>query len=140
MGGRSSAAQESSLFLGARASARARLERGAHVRARLERPDGLTRRMTIPRGAVLALLAAALFGASTPLAKALLEEVDPWLLAGLLYASAGIGLALLQTARRAIGGGIAGNETPLRGRDWTWLLGAIAAGGLVAPVLLMTGL
>ncbi|WP_341650192.1 hypothetical protein [Thauera humireducens] len=32
-----------------------------------------------------ALLAAALFGASTPLAKLLVGEMSPWLLAGLLY-------------------------------------------------------
>jgi len=32
-----------------------------------------------------ALLAAALFGASTPFAKLLVGEMSPWLLAGLLY-------------------------------------------------------
>jgi hypothetical protein len=39
-------------------------------------------------GPVAALLAAALFGASTPFAKLLLGGgINPWLLAGLLYAS-----------------------------------------------------
>jgi drug/metabolite transporter (DMT)-like permease len=95
--------------------------------------------MTVPRGAVLALGAAALFGASTPLAKALLEEIDPWLLAGLLYAAAGIGLALLQSARR-VAGGAKQIEAPLRGREWAWLLAATAAGGMIGPVLLMIGL
>src|SRR6266851_1666522 len=45
----------------------------------------MTRRAAITGpGAPLALAAAALFGASTPLAKLLLGEVAPWLLAGLL--------------------------------------------------------
>jgi drug/metabolite transporter (DMT)-like permease len=36
-------------------------------------------------GIILALLSAALFGASTPFAKLLLGMVDPWMVAGLLY-------------------------------------------------------
>ena len=39
-----------------------------------------------------ALASAALFGASTPLAKLLLGEVAPLALAGLLYLGSGIGL------------------------------------------------
>ena len=95
--------------------------------------------MTIPRGALLALSSAALFGASTPLAKVLLEHIDPWLLAGILYATAGIGLALLQGVRR-VAGGDGRMEAPLRGRQWAWLIASIAAGGVVGPVLLMSGL
>ena len=40
---------------------------------------------------LLALLSAALFGASTPAAKVLLGAADPTVLAGLLYCGAGIG-------------------------------------------------
>lgn len=36
------------------------------------------------RGAALALASALLFGGSVPLAKLLVGDVDPWLLAGLL--------------------------------------------------------
>ena len=43
-------------------------------------------------GVGAALGAALLFGAGTPLAKALLAGVGPWLLAGLLYVGAGVGL------------------------------------------------
>ena len=46
-----------------------------------------------------ALAAAALFGASTPCAKAFLGTVPPVLLAGLLYAGSGIGLSLARLAR-----------------------------------------
>ena len=50
--------------------------------------------MTLPRGAGSALLAALLFGASTPVAKFLLGDIAPVLLAGLFYAGSGIGLAI----------------------------------------------
>lgn len=45
-------------------------------------------------GVSFAFTAAVLFGASTPLSKLLLREVDPILLAGLLYLGSGSGLAL----------------------------------------------
>ncbi len=48
------------------------------------------------RSAVYALLAAALFGASTPFAKLLVGEIFPVLLAGLLYLGSGIGLTLVR--------------------------------------------
>jgi drug/metabolite transporter (DMT)-like permease len=52
-------------------------------------------------GILLALISAALFGASTPLAKLMLGNVDPWMLAGLLYLGAGLGLAVFYLSRRA---------------------------------------
>jgi drug/metabolite transporter (DMT)-like permease len=90
------------------------------------------------RSAGPALVSAALFGASTPLAKLLLHGVDPWMLAGILYLGSGVGLALLRTIAGAVGGGGAGPR--LRGSDWPWLGSAILSGGVVAPVLLMIGL
>ena len=45
-------------------------------------------------GISLALLSAVLFGISTPMAKLFLGAVDPWIMAGLLYLGAGVGLAL----------------------------------------------
>ena len=50
-------------------------------------------------GVPLALGAAMLFGASTPFSKLLLGSVDPWLLAGILYLGAGIGLSLFLLVR-----------------------------------------
>ena len=93
--------------------------------------------LRVQRYAFLALGAAALFGASTPLAKLLLEESSPVVLAGLLYLGSGAGLALLRIAR---GGKQHLREAPLAARDWTWLAGAILAGGVAAPVLLLWGL
>ena len=99
--------------------------------------------MSLPRshlwpGVPLAILSAFLFGASTPLAKALLGTIDPWLLAGLLYLGAGLGLAILHGARGALR--LAPPEAPLRRSDAPWLAGVVVSGGIVGPLLLMLGL
>lgn len=85
-----------------------------------------------------ALVAALLFGLSTPAVKLLLAAADPWLMAGLLYLGSGIGLGSVRLVQRALGR--LPSEAPLRGADIPWLLGAIASGGGVGPVLLMFGL
>jgi drug/metabolite transporter (DMT)-like permease len=82
-----------------------------------------------------ALLAAMLFGASTPFAKVLLGGVAPILLAGLLYLGSGTGLWVLRVVRdRGF------KSAGLSRAEWPWLIGAIGAGGLLGPVLLMYGL
>ena len=86
-------------------------------------------------GPAYALGAALLFGASTPFAKTFLGVLEPWLLAGLLYAGAGIGLACWRLI--AGRGRLAINVSKA---DWPWLLTAIVFGGGVGPVLLMLGL
>ena len=88
-------------------------------------------------GVAFALGAAGLFGLSAPAAKALVDAVDPWLLAGLLYLGSGLGLGLYHVARRL---GARPAEASLASRDVPWLAGAIAAGGVIGPVLLMFGL
>jgi drug/metabolite transporter (DMT)-like permease len=91
------------------------------------------------RAVLLALLSAALFGVSTPVAKSLLGTVEPAILAGLLYCGAGLGKAALRRLAPPLGlTGAA--EVPLGRRDWPWLAGAIVAGGMVGPLLLMLGL
>jgi drug/metabolite transporter (DMT)-like permease len=84
-------------------------------------------------GVPAALAAALLFGAGTPLAKLLLADVGPWLLAGLLYLGSGLGLLLYRRLRRAPSVRLTRHEAP-------WLAGAILAGGVFGPVLLMLGL
>jgi drug/metabolite transporter (DMT)-like permease len=86
-------------------------------------------------GIPLALGAALLFGASTPLAKLALSSADPLLVAGLLYLGSGIGLSVVRSIRS---GQTA--ETPLSLADLPWLAGAILAGGVVGPALLLLGL
>ena len=84
-------------------------------------------------GVLAALLAALLFGAGTPLAKWLLDSINPWLLAGLLYLGSGTGLTLYRLISRATPCKLQPSELP-------WLIGAIVSGGIAAPVLLMIGL
>lgn len=70
---------------------------------------------------VRALASAALFGASTPLAKALLGEVAPLMLAALLYLGSGVGLAAWIATHAARGGA---RTAPFERRDWPWLAAA----------------
>ena len=88
--------------------------------------------------ALPALFSAALFGLATPFAKMLLGGVEAWLLAGLLYLGAGLGLGLYTLFHRL--GGNSPSGAPLGRAEMPWLAGAIVAGGIIAPVLLMTGL
>lgn len=91
------------------------------------------------RAIVYALLSAALFGASTPFAKLLVGAMPPLALAGLLYLGSGIGLSAWRVLRGLRSGGAEGTPGWSRG-DWPWLIGAIAAGGVAGPALLMYGL
>lgn len=95
--------------------------------------------MKKPRpGYIHAMIAALLFGASTPAAKILLKEDSPWLLAGLLYLGSGIGLFIVRFLQRQKNS--ARSETSIHGSDWRWLIGATCFGGILAPVLLLSGL
>lgn len=86
---------------------------------------------------VLALLAALLFGASTPASKALLGSVPPLQLAGLLYLGAALGTFPVAwrdrvrqgSARRAL-------DAANRKRLWS----SVLFGGVLGPVLLLLGL
>ncbi|MDO9071876.1 MAG: DMT family transporter [Rubrivivax sp.] len=96
--------------------------------------------------ALPALAAALLFGASTPLAKLLVGNVPPLLLAGLLYLGSGLGLGVLWALRRAAWRGPERAAAPtgvpvgVPRRELPWLLAAIAFGGMLGPALLMLGL
>ena len=93
------------------------------------------RRIVSSPSVAAALGAALLFGASTPLAKALLRDVSPVLLAGLLYLGSGIGLGLIRTTRDR------GWHIPMMAsKEWLWLSLAIGFGGVLGPLLLMLGL
>src|SRR5215212_2316881 len=85
----------------------------------------------------VALGAAVLFGASAPLAKGLLVDASPQLIAGLLYLGSGAGLAIVSAvfSQRNVA-----RSAPITTRDWGWLGSAILFGGVIGPVLLMIGL
>lgn len=84
---------------------------------------------------LLAFISAALFGAATPASKGLLGELSPFQLAGLLYLGAALGVAPVASLRQVW-------RAPWRidpTNRWR-LLGAILAGGVLGPVLLLAGL
>jgi drug/metabolite transporter (DMT)-like permease len=79
------------------------------------------------------LVAAALFGASTPASKAVLSSIHPITLAGLLYL--GVVPAVLPFAFKG------GAHRPLANPIGFWKLpGAVLFGGILGPVFLMYGL
>jgi drug/metabolite transporter (DMT)-like permease len=78
-------------------------------------------------GIQAALTAALLFGAGTPLAKALLTSISPWLMAGLLYLGAGLGLTLYRTLTHS-------PKVELPRHERFWFAGAILFGGTLARI------
>jgi len=91
-----------------------------------------------------ALAAAALFGAATPLAKALLGSMSAFMVAGLFYLGSGLGLGVCIVARRLRAPAarhLAQHAAQRIDRSGLpWLIGAIVAGGVAGPALLMLGL
>src|SRR6188508_2720819 len=77
-------------------------------------------------------LAALLFGASTPAASVVAQDMRPLALAGLLYLGAALAVSPWWIVRRPAAGALA--------RDWRPLGVAIVAGGAVGPALLTAGL
>lgn len=82
-----------------------------------------------------ALLAAALFGAATPLSKPLLSELSPPQLAGLLYLGAAMGVL-----PAVLWGTDARDTWQVPRKSVLRLAGAIAFGGVLGPVFLLLGL
>jgi hypothetical protein len=86
----------------------------------------MSRRLGLSQPGVRAAFGAALlFGASTPLAKLLLQSVNPWVLAGLLYLGSGIGLTIYRLATRA-------PSVRLPWSEIHWRAGAILSGDACA--------
>lgn len=87
----------------------------------------------------LAFIAAILFGASNPIAKLLLEQIDPIFLAGFLYLGSGIGLLLTKYIFGALRNKEK-TEAQLEISDLPRVIAAMLTGGVVAPIILMLGL
>lgn len=86
-----------------------------------------------PAPLVACIVAAALFGVSSPASKALLGSFSPLTLAGLLYLGAALGV--LPFALR--GGSPAARRTP---KNLLRMAGVVLFGGILGPVLLLMGL
>jgi drug/metabolite transporter (DMT)-like permease len=82
------------------------------------------------------IVSAALFGISAPVSKLLVSDIGPIALAGLLYLGAFLGLAVF----RLIPFMKDGEETALKRSEVPYLIGSIVSGGVIAPILLMTGI
>lgn len=93
------------------------------------------RRIAFSSSIAAALTAAVLFGASTPLAKQLLRDTQPILLAGLLYLGSGIGLGVIRLLRDR-----SWRVPPMTRSEWFWLSLAVGFGGVLGPLALMLGL
>jgi drug/metabolite transporter (DMT)-like permease len=91
------------------------------------------------RPTLQALAAAILFGASAPLSKSLLGSIDPIPLAAFLYLGSGLGAWFLFAFRKSVQKNNPSEERISR-TDIPWLAGAILAGGVIAPILLLLGL
>ncbi len=89
-------------------------------------------------GIAQALVAAVLFGASTPIAKSLLGVASPLMLAGLLYLGSGLGLFAWRAWRSRVSAPT--SAARLTSADLPWLAGAVLTGGVIGPALLMWGL
>jgi drug/metabolite transporter (DMT)-like permease len=82
-----------------------------------------------------AFAAAALFGASTPVAKSLVGDLPPLLLAGLLYLGSGLGLSIARLIRDR-----GWSSSGMSRAEWPWFAGAVFFGGVLGPAALMFGL
>jgi drug/metabolite transporter (DMT)-like permease len=84
---------------------------------------------------LLALASALLFGAATPASKLLLDSLEPFQLAGLLYVGAAFGMVPVVARERR-----AAAPLHLDRANGARLLGAVVFGGVLGPVLLLAAL
>jgi drug/metabolite transporter (DMT)-like permease len=87
---------------------------------------------------LMAFFAALLFGASAPLSKLLLNDVQPMPLASLLYFGCGLGVLVFKCGKKILGKNEA--EARITKKDVPWLAGMILSGGVAAPIILMFSL
>lgn len=86
-----------------------------------------------------ALIVALLFGLTAPMTKLLLGDIQPLPLAAFLYLGSGIGLVILRAFQR-LGKNHTSAEAGIKKEDIKWLAGAVIAGGIIAPIILMFSL
>ena len=84
-----------------------------------------------------AILSAILFGVSPVASKAIVGEMSPALLAGLLYLGSGLGLTWAVAHQKTL---IFAVVSSLSGRQWIKFWGAVLCGGVTAPLFLAYGI
>lgn len=85
----------------------------------------------------MAILAAALFGISSPASKLLLVKIPPTLMASLLYLGAGFGMAAINIVKRLGKGDRV--EASMTKKEWPYIAGMVLL-DIAAPICLMIGL
>ncbi len=94
--------------------------------------------MTQKRTAVfLALLAAALYAVNVPFSKLLMAQVQPTMLAGLLYVGAGVGIGCMMLAKKAMG--CPAHDNLLSKADLPYTIAMVVL-DIAAPIFLMYGI
>lgn len=86
----------------------------------------------------MVLVAGTLFGLCVPFSKVLIGDIDPIMMAGLLYAGASVGTGAWFLVRKAAG--TVPERIPMERSDWLYLMGSTLFGAIAAPILLMVGL
>ncbi|MHB1350277.1 MAG: DMT family transporter [Desulfobulbaceae bacterium] len=94
-------------------------------------------RIDLIQGPALATLSAVLFGISPVLCKLVIGDMSPVLLAGLLYFGSGIGLSFVLARQRI---NIVQEIRSISRVHQRKLLGAVLAGGVIAPLCLIYGI
>ena len=95
--------------------------------------------MTRPHktGILLAVLAAAFYALNSPLSKLLLDHMPPTLMAGFLYAGAGLGMGVIALIRKAAN--VQKNESRISKKELPYTIAMILL-DIAAPICLMIGL
>lgn len=85
----------------------------------------------------MALLAAVLYGISAPFSKMLLKQLSPYMMASLLYLGAGMGMLIINTAKKIFSSEKA--EASITKKELKYVVFMILL-DIVAPILFMLGL
>ncbi len=88
---------------------------------------------------LMAVLAAMLFGVSTPFSKILLDDIQPLPLAALLYFGCGFGVLIFKLGKLLFQSKKE-TEAGITKKDIPWLAGIVLTGGVTAPIILMFSL
>lgn len=103
-----------------------------------------SRSSTFSPGVLAASGAALIFGTSTPLTKVFLNQTEPWMLAGLMFAGGGLGLAIIYLLRFLVQQALHQKQSSLAAKwgvkDLGWLGASTLAGEVIGPVLFTLGL
>ncbi len=86
---------------------------------------------------LMAILAAVLYGISSPISKVLLTKIPPTLMAGLLYMGAGIGMLIINILKKV--GKRSKVEARITKKDYSFVIAMIIL-DILAPIFLMVGL